>query len=55
MLRDNQLESGNVMEDKTRNGMFFILIRDPRLRLRDSMKNLAYTSTDHSILSLSYQ
>jgi hypothetical protein len=43
---------GATMEEPIKNGEYSILTRLVSLRLRDSMKNLDSTSTDHSILSL---
>jgi len=54
MKKVKQLVFKIAQETKTRNGMFSMLIRPPRLKPRDSMKNLASTSIGLSILFHSF-
>jgi hypothetical protein len=54
MLRDKQFNSGTTMDQRLKSGKSYILTKLRRLRLRDLMKNLASTSTDHSTWSLSF-
>ena len=55
MKKDKQLESGVTTVVKTRDGRSNMLIKLIRLRLRDSMKNSASTSIDHSTWFLKCQ
>jgi hypothetical protein len=48
MLKLNQSSSGTAITERTRDGKLFMLRMQERLRPRDSMKNLASISTDHS-------
>jgi hypothetical protein len=51
MKKDKQLVSRIILETLTRDGRSSILIRLKKQRLRDSTKNSASTSIDHSTLS----
>jgi hypothetical protein len=52
--KDNKLVFGVTIEELINNGQFCISIRLPRLKLRDSMKSLVFTSIDHSTLYQSF-
>jgi len=49
MLKLNQLLLTRATTERTRDGKLFMLIKLKNSRPRDSTKNLASTSTDHSI------
>jgi hypothetical protein len=53
-LKANQLEYSTIMEESTKDGASFMLIRDQRLRPRDLMRNSVSTSTDHSTWFLNF-
>jgi hypothetical protein len=55
ILKDKQLEFGVITEENTKSGKYSILIKPESLRPRDSMKNLASISTDHSISDQDFQ
>jgi len=48
MRKPERLLLTRTMVESTRDGMLSILIKLPRMRLRDLMKNSVSTSTDHS-------
>jgi hypothetical protein len=50
MLKETQFNYGAITEVKLKSGQFSMLTKLIKLRLRDLMKNLVFTSTDHSTL-----
>jgi hypothetical protein len=55
MKKDTQLEFGPTMEETTKSGLLFTLIRLKRLRRRDSTRTLASIEIDHSTSDQDFQ
>jgi len=54
MRRETQLVLKIIRMEQIRNGRFSMLIKLQKLKQKDSMKNSASTSTDHSTSSLNF-
>jgi hypothetical protein len=55
ILKDKPFGSGRNTEEPTRDGQFSMLTRHQRQRLKDSTKNSASISTDHSTSDQDFQ
>jgi hypothetical protein len=55
MLKDKLFSSGEITERSTNNGKFNMLTKLKQNKLRDSMRSLECTATDHSTSDQDFQ